>query len=98
MNPANWLKDLGNSFLGQFIHSFLYVFSLILQEFLVIINTVMSLAMSTFNSIIIYIVDAAASAGVFGLPIMVIGFTAVVSFGYLSFDLIKDTPVVGAFV
>lgn len=98
LNPMNWAKDLSNSFISQFEHALLYVFSLILDEFLSLLNSVFGYMMGAFQGSVMWLVSVSVSLGPFSVPFFVIAAAAIISVSYLSFRLVKDMPVVGAFV
>lgn len=97
LNPLNWPKDLTNTFLSQFEHAMLYVFTLVLNAILGVFSSIFGLLMDLFEGTISMLIDAAISLGPFALPLFFIGSAAVIGAGYLGFRLFKDMPVVGAF-
>jgi hypothetical protein len=54
--------------------------------------------MSVFQDIVGWLIDIAIAMGPLAIPVFVIGTALVIGSGFLAFQLIKDTPVVGGFV
>ena len=98
LNPLNWPSDLSQSFVSQLESGLLYIVTLLLNSFLVLSNSMFSILINTFESILGAIISLAESLGPFGLPIFVIGTTILIGTAFLSFQVAKDVPVVGSFV
>lgn len=84
--------------MGQVENALLYIFTLILDGILSIISSILGILMTIFQSFVTLLVNASISMGPFSLPVFVIGSAAMISFTYLAFAMVKDMPVVGAFV
>jgi|ABOZ01.1.fsa_nt_gi hypothetical protein len=101
-DPLNWPSDIyhsiASSFMSELEKGLLYLFYQLLLAFLGLYNSIIILAMQTFNSFLSMIAYSAISLGPLSLPIFTLGLTAVLCVAYLAFLLAKDTPVVGAFV
>jgi hypothetical protein len=54
--------------------------------------------MSVFQDIVGWLIDIAIAMGPLAIPVFVIGTALVIGVGFLAFQLVKDTPVVGSFV
>jgi hypothetical protein len=96
--PWNYPKDLSNSFIHQLENGLLYLFADILNGLLTVISSIFGLIMSIFQGFIGLLVDIAIAMGPLALPVSVIGTAVMIGIGFLAFQLVKDTPVVGAFV
>jgi hypothetical protein len=98
LDPLNWPSDLSNTFVNQLENGLLYILALVLNSFLIVSNSMVSLLINTFESILGAIISSAESVGPFGLPIFVIGTTVLIGTAFLAFSVAKDVPVVGSFV
>ena len=96
--PWNYPKDLSNSFMSQLENGLLYLFADILNGLLTVISSVFGLLMSVFQDIVGWLIDIAIAMGPFAIPVFLIGTALVIGSGFLAFQLVKDTPVVGSFV
>ena len=97
LNPLNWPKNISGSFVSQVENALLYIFTLILDGILSIISSILGILMTIFQSFVTLLANTAVSMGPFSLPVFVIGSTAMISFAYLVFAVVKEMPVVGAF-
>ena len=98
LNPLNWGKDLEKSAISTFEKTLLYVFSLLLSEFLSFLSSTFGYVMDLIESTISWIVSFSTSMGVFTLPVFTIAIAAFFGALFMAFYLAKDLPVVGAFV
>ena len=98
LNPVNWGKDLEKSAVSTFEKTLLYVFSLLLSEFLSFLNSIFGYIMNLVESTISWIVSFSTVMGIFSLPVFTIAVGAFLGACFLAFYLAKDLPVVGAFV
>ena len=96
--PWNYPKDLSNSFIHQLENGLLYLFADILNGLLTVISSVFGLLMSVFQDIVVWLIDIAIAMSPLAIPVFVIGTALVIGVGFLTFQLVKDTPVVGGFV
>ena len=97
LNPLNWPKNISQSSVSQVENALLYIFTLILDGILSIISSILGILMEIFQSFVTLLVNTSVSMGPFSLPVFVIGSAAMISSGYLVFEVVKDMPVVGAF-
>ena len=98
LNPLNWGQDLEKSAVSTFEHPLLYVFSLLLSEFLTFLSTIFGYIMDLVESTICWIVSFSTGMGIFSLPVFTIAIGAFLGACFLAFYSAKDLPVVGAFV
>lgn len=96
--PWNYPKDLSNAFIHQLENGLLYLFADILNGLLTVISSIFGLIMSIFQGFIGSLVDIAIAMGPLALPVSVIGTAVMIGIGFLAFQLVKDTPVVGGIV
>ena len=97
-NPLNWPGDITSSFIHQLEGGLGYVISLLLNAFLTVINSIFGLLMSLFEGMVGTLVNTSIAMGPFALPVFSIGATAIIGGLFLAFGIVKDLPVVGAFV
>lgn len=98
LNPLNWGKDLQKSFISEVEHALLYIFTLILNEFLTVFSTISGWGMDVANSTFSVIASAAIALGPFSLPVFSIMLAAIIGSAYIAFATMKDMPIIGAFV
>ena len=98
LNPLNWEKDLEKSAVSTFEKTLLYVFSLLLSEFLSFLSSIFGYIMDLIESTISWIVSFSTSMGVFTLPVFTIAIGAFFGALFMAFYLAKDLPVVGALI
>ena len=98
LNPLNWGKDLEKSAVSTFEKTLLYVFSLLLSEFLSFLSSIFGYIMDLIESTISWIVSFSTSMGVFTLPVFTIAIGAFFGALFMAFYLAKDLPVVGAMI
>ena len=98
LNPLNWGKDLKNSAISTFEHTLLYVFSLLLSEFLTFLSSIFGYIMDLIESTISWIVSFSTGMGIFSLPVFTIAIGTFFGGLFMAFYLAKDLPVVGALV
>ena len=98
LNPLNWGKDLEKSAVSTFEKTLLYVFSLLLSEFLSFLSSIFGYIMDLIESTISWIVSFSTSMGVFTLPVFTIAIGAFFGALFMAFYLAKDLPVVGALI
>ena len=97
LNPLNWGKDLEKSAVSTFEHTLLYVFSLLLSEFLTFLSSIFGYIMDLVESTISWIVSFSTGMGIFTLPVFTSAVGAFLGACFLAFYFAKDLPVVGAF-
>lgn len=98
LNPLNWGKDLSSAFIKEFESAMFYFFSLILQEILAFFSAVFGLFDSALEDIISSIVYTVSMLGPASFPIFIVILVAIGAGLILLMGLLKDVPVVGAFV
>ena len=98
LNPLNWGKDLEKSAVSTFEKTLLYVFSLLLSEFLSFLSSIFGYIMDFIESTISWIVSFSTGMGIFSLPVFTIAIGAFFGALFMAFYLAKDLPVVGALI
>lgn len=98
LNPLNWGKDLKQAAISTFEKTLLYVFSLLLSEFLSFLSSIFGYIMDLIESTIFWIVSFSSGMGIFSLPVFTIAIGALFAGLFMAFYLAKDLPVVGAIV
>ena len=98
LNPLNWGKDLEKSAISTFEKTLLYVFSLILSEFLTFLSSIFGYIMDFVETTISGIVSFSIVMGIFSLPVFTIAIGVFFGGLFMVFYLAKDLPVVGAIV
>jgi hypothetical protein len=98
LNPLNWGKDLEKSAISTFEKTLLYVFSLLLSEFLSFLSSIFGYIMDLIESTISWIVSFSIVMGIFSLPVFTIAIGVFFGGLFMAFYLAKDLPVVGALI
>ena len=98
LNPANWFKFFGGIAINQIISAFFYILDMILNAIVTLFNIVMAFGMSTFEGMVVLIVNLAVAMGPLSLPVLIVGFVGITGAFFLAFGVLKDAPVVGSFV
>ena len=98
LNPLNWGNDLKKSAVSTFEHTLIYVFSLLLSEFLTFLSSIFGYIMDFIESTISWIVSFSTGMGIFSLPVFTIAIGAFFGALFMAFYLAKDLPVVGALI